>query len=321
MSHLNSSTVHSTKAFTAGNVSPLHQSGSTTMKIAPVSVLVNWSESNRFESGLEMGFVAFESLALEAALQNPLGGYDKTDITVTFDNGHQHRCRVDLGCGGNETGFADHCFRILEHAQALETSEPNHWYFTHANGKELLALVRGYAFNRQHVAQARSQVLAATRLAKEQQEIEKQAQQAAKREKMEQERTKLACFREQLVVPEWAQAVIVASFTVYDEEQSDPYGDYYQYRTEKTIILAWSKHQRRLFPELRKACLNHPETEFLANVANSAEHRENYSMGAGTYLTDKDYIRCGWQVRKVRFWSTDNKSQYVPLGELAANLG
>lgn len=70
MSHLNSSTVHSTKAFTAGNVSPLHQSGSTTMKIAPVSVLVNWSESNRFESGIEMDFVAFESLALEAALQN-----------------------------------------------------------------------------------------------------------------------------------------------------------------------------------------------------------------------------------------------------------
>ncbi len=116
------------------------------MKIAPVSVLVNWSEFNRFESGLEMDFVAFEALALEAALQNPLGGYDKTDITVIFENGHQHRCRVDLGCGGNETGFADHCFRILEHAQALEISEPNHWYFTHANGKELLALVRCYAF-------------------------------------------------------------------------------------------------------------------------------------------------------------------------------
>lgn len=321
MSHSLSSQTHSTKPAKASNVSPLHPSGSTTMKVAPLSVFIHWSESSKLQTDEEFEFEIFEAIALKAALNNPLGGYDKTEVTVTFEGGHQHRCRIDLGCGGNESGFADHCFRILEHAQALEISEPNHWYFTNANGKELLALVRGYAFNRQHVAQARSQVLAATRLAKEQQKIEKQAQQAAKREKMDQERAKLACFREQLVIPEWAQAVIVASFTVYDEDQSDPYGDYYQYRTEKTIILAWSKHQRRLFPELRKACLNHPETEFLANVANSAEHRENYSMGSGTYLTDKDYIRCGWQVRKLRFWSSENKSQYVPLGELSVNLG
>ncbi|ENT6819231.1 hypothetical protein ACFD7N_004107 [Vibrio vulnificus] len=29
------------------------------MKIAPVSVLVNWSESHRFESGIEMDFDDF----------------------------------------------------------------------------------------------------------------------------------------------------------------------------------------------------------------------------------------------------------------------
>ena len=42
-----------------------------------------------------------------------------------------------------------------------------------------------------------------------------------------------------------------------------------------------------------------------------------YSMGAGTYLTNKDFIRCGWSVRKVRFWREDSKAVYVPLGELA----
>ena len=118
-------------------------------------------------------------------------------------------------------------------------------------------------------------------------------------------------------VPEWAQGAIVATYTVFDEDNSDPYADDYRFNTEKTIILAWSKHTRRLFPELRKACLNHEDTAFLADKAQSSEHRENYSMGAGTYLTNKDFIRCGWSVRKVRFWREDSKAVYVPLGELA----
>lgn len=45
--------------------------------------------------GKNSQFDIFEAIALRAALDNPLGGYDKTDITVNFDNGHQHRCRVD----------------------------------------------------------------------------------------------------------------------------------------------------------------------------------------------------------------------------------
>ncbi|GEM77549.1 hypothetical protein [Vibrio sagamiensis] len=73
----------------------------------------------------------------------------------------------------------------------------------------------------------------------------------------------------------------------------------------------------RLFPELRKACLNHEDTAFLADKEQSCEHRENYSMGAGSYLTDKDFIRCGWFVRKVQFWDEADKASSVPLSELS----
>nr|WP_255960613.1 LPD25 domain-containing protein [Vibrio campbellii] len=105
MSHSLSSQVHSPTAASASNVSPLHHSGSTTVKVAPRSVLVNWSESSRLNEGEEFPFDIFEAIALKAALDNPLGGYEKTDITVNFDNGHQHRCRVDLGCGVMSVGL------------------------------------------------------------------------------------------------------------------------------------------------------------------------------------------------------------------------
>lgn len=121
-------------------------------------------------------------------------------------------------------------------------------------------------------------------------------------------------------MPSWAKAVIVATHSIYDEENSEPYSDYHQSKTTKTIVLAWSKHTRNLFPEMRKACLNHHDTAFLADKESSTEHRENYSMGAGTYLTNKDYLRHGWEVRKVKFWNEEQKEKYVPVGELVEPL-
>ncbi|MCG7500019.1 hypothetical protein MHO82_24455 [Vibrio sp. Of7-15] len=307
---------HSTKVAKASNVSPLHPSGSTTMKVAPLSVFVNWSESTRLQEGEELEFDAFEAIALNAALDNPLGGYDKTEVTVKFEGGHEHRCRIDLGCGGNEAGFADHCFRILEYAQSLKASEPHHWYFTNPQGKELIALLKSYRLSRQKVASMRQVIFEKVRLAKEHQDAEKQAklaQQKAAHDLCIQQQKE---FQDSLCVPEWAQSVIVARFTEYDEVQSDPYADYHQCSTTRTIILAWSKHQRRLFPELRKACLNHEDTAFLHDKTQSEEHRENYSMGKGSYLTNKGYCRCGWEVQKVFFWGNTNKAALVPMGEL-----
>ncbi|MGF1849350.1 LPD25 domain-containing protein [Vibrio lentus] len=314
MSHSLSLHTHSTKPAKASNVSPLHPSGSTTMKVAPLSVLIHWSESSRLQTDEEFEFEIFEAIALKAALDNPLGGYDKTEVTVKFEGVHQHRCRIDLGCGGNETGFADHCFRILEYSESLKKSEPNHWYLTNSQGKELVELLKSYQLSRQQVANARQATFEKVRLAKEaEKQIEVEQRKAAQALRSQEEKE----FRESLNIPEWAQSVIVARFTEYDEENSQPYGDYYQFKTTRTIILAWSKHQRRIFPELRKACLNHKATAFLNVREQSEEHRENYSMGKGVYLTNQGYVNCGWEVKKVCFWGHSDKAQYVPVGELA----
>lgn len=168
MSHSLSLHTHSTKPAKASNVSPLHPSGSTTMKIAPLSVLIHWSESSRLKKDEEFEFEIFEAIALKTALDNPLGGYEKAEVTVKFEGGHQHRCRINLGCGGNETGFADHCFRILEYSEYLKKSEPNHWYLTNPQGKELIELLKTYQLNRQQVANGRQSAFEKVRVAKAQ---------------------------------------------------------------------------------------------------------------------------------------------------------
>ncbi|CAH6914219.1 LPD25 domain-containing protein [Vibrio chagasii] len=168
MPHSLSLHTHSTKPAKASNVSPLHPSGSTTMKVAPLSVLIHWSESSRLQTDEEFEFEIFEAIALKTALDNPLGSYDKAEVTVKFEGGHQHRCRIDLGCGGNEIGFADHCFRILEYSESLKKSEPNHWYLTNPQGKELIELLKTYQLNRQQVANGRQSAFEKVRVAKAQ---------------------------------------------------------------------------------------------------------------------------------------------------------
>lgn len=84
-----------------------------TTKTSPISVLVNWSESDQFKDAERYDFNEFEKKAFQIALANSLGGYDKTNVTVTFDNGNEHQCRLDLGCDGNDLGFTDHCVSTL----------------------------------------------------------------------------------------------------------------------------------------------------------------------------------------------------------------
>jgi hypothetical protein len=315
MSPLPFTQAHSTNAATASNVSPLHPSGSTTMKVCPVSVRVHWSESERFEENQQYDFNDFERFALLAAVAHPLGGYDKTKVTVEFNNGQSHSCRLDLGCGSNDLGFADHCFKMLE----ASLSDSYSWYAQSQEGQELITRLKTYQLNRQFVSFARLRSKDIVRVAKEYEEAEqkKEAERviAAREDKAQIESE----FRAGLVVPEWAKSVIVARYTEYDEVNSDPYGDYYRYKTVRTIVLAWSKHDRRIFSELRKACLNHPDTAFLADKAQSAEHRENYSMGKGLYLTNSEYISSGWEVQKITFWGED-KASYVPVGELCESV-
>jgi len=63
--------------------------------------------------------------------------------------------------------------------------------------------------------------------------------------------------------PEWAVAAIVAEQRV---DQTDSQTDYFgSSAREGLIVLAWSRHERCLFSEMRKAAKKHPETAHLAN--------------------------------------------------------
>ena len=57
--------------------------------------------------------------------------------------------------------------------------------------------------------------------------------------------------------PAWAKAVIVASRV---EDKSDLMTDYHGSTAHDTVIIAWSKHTRDLFAEMRKAAATFPET-------------------------------------------------------------
>lgn len=101
--------------------------------------------------------------------------------------------------------------------------------------------------------------------------------------------------------PEWAKAVIVAEF---HEDVSDSMTDYYNSSVKRVVLLAWSKHTRNLFSEMRKAAAKFGETTHLATADKTAEHRENYSMGRGMFLQSGSGYS-GWRVEK---WNLSWKS-------------
>ncbi len=104
-------------------------------------------------------------------------------------------------------------------------------------------------------------------------------------------------------VPAWAKGIIVAHLK---KNESDIYTDYHAHSTTKTYYLAYSKHTRDLFPEMRKACLKVAELHELANAPEEWEHREKYSMGSGYYLSE--FHHSGWEVRKGRIDPTNQQT-------------
>jgi len=133
--------------------------------------------------------------------------------------------------------------------------------------------------------------------------------------------------------PDWAKAIIVAE---YEVDNCDLQTDYFSTKTTKVLLLAWSKHTKDLFSEMRKAAKNAPETEHLAtppDVDNNGEkmtkdniewwhpkdeHREKYSMGAGYYLKDSGRYWTGWKVEK---WSLGGDFWMTRLYEIAGTKG
>jgi SAM-dependent methyltransferase len=103
-------------------------------------------------------------------------------------------------------------------------------------------------------------------------------------------------------IPTWAKAVIIAELK---QDDCDSQSDYFGSTVKRRIILAFSKHTRDLFPEMRQAARHHPETADLADAPDTAEHREKYSMGGGYYLKKEWRHRSGWQVSKQRFYDAD----------------
>jgi len=61
--------------------------------------------------------------------------------------------------------------------------------------------------------------------------------------------------------PKWAKAVIIAYF---ESNVSDSMTDYFALTKGKIYILAWSKHKRNLFSEMRKAAAKMDETKHLS---------------------------------------------------------
>lgn len=110
--------------------------------------------------------------------------------------------------------------------------------------------------------------------------------------------------------PNGAKAVIVAELHV---DESDSQMDYYGSRITTRKLLAWSKHTRDLFPEMRKAAAVFAGTSGLAIAGPDAEHREKYSMGGGYYLGHSRYS--GWIVKK---WKLDGYRS-SDLDKLAAD--
>ena len=128
---------------------------------------------------------------------------------------------------------------------------------------------------------------------KKQQEDEEAEQEKTRIEEIK----KIGQVRLAEILPEDAQAVIVARLKQND---SDSQTDYFAHSTQRTVIIGFSKHKRDLFSEMRKYAQNFEETAYLAEFNEDYEHREKYSMGDGYYLGESKY--CGWIIEKVSIY-------------------
>ena len=97
---------------------------------------------------------------------------------------------------------------------------------------------------------------------------------------------------------------------VEHEDISELQADYLDFRTVRTIVLAFSKHTRNLFSEMRKAALNAeiPEIRKLSHAPATWEHRENYTGGHGFYLAESKY--CGWAIEKIALYNDEQLERF-----------
>ena len=137
-------------------------------------------------------------------------------------------------------------------------------------------------------------------------ECKAKAEQEARQKEQEHREQLEAIGRERLqsIIPADAKAIIIAEL---HKDESNSMTDYFGYRTEKTVILGFSKHTKDLFSEMRKYASNFEGTTFLAEENKEYEHRDKHSGGKGYFLGKSRYS--GWTVKKERLYG--ERSQYI----------
>ena len=121
-----------------------------------------------------------------AALGYVGGGYQKTSVTVNFDDGDSYQARLDLAASDTH-GFTDHCLAMLAFAE----TEKGRAYYQADEWQSLLEFVRGIDFGPEaaaKVAATRAAGEAAEKAEQDRIEAEKQAAMEARRRALKRKR-------------------------------------------------------------------------------------------------------------------------------------
>tara|TARA_Y100000588_G_scaffold175098_1_gene189211 strand:+ start:14993 stop:15394 length:402 start_codon:yes stop_codon:yes gene_type:complete len=89
-----------------------------------------------------------EKKAMEVVKRNLLGGYDKTKVTVTFEDEYQHECRLGLGC--NNQGFAEHCLSMARDYRQHKEDVDKPWLYD-KHHQQLIELINTYELDHSFV--------------------------------------------------------------------------------------------------------------------------------------------------------------------------
>ena len=110
-------------------------------------------------------------------------------------------------------------------------------------------------------------------------------------------------------MPSWAKGIVIAELM---ERDNDPYADYPTSSAVKTVYLSFSKHTRKLFPEMRKACQGVEGLEKFVECDKTWEQRRIHYFLAENTLD-------GWHVSKMVIPA--NKSSFMEELYIAAAEG
>jgi hypothetical protein len=111
--------------------------------------------------------------------------------------------------------------------------------------------------------------------------------------------------------PEWAQAAIIAEYNV---DKSELITDYFGHTTTRRVFLAWSRHKRDLFPEMRKAAARFSETAHLGPGKDLYKVRvvlANDVESNGRFYRENEYSRWHSELGDHTFWTLQEAEAFV----------